>query len=124
LMWNKVLLACVCLTTAGCRTSKPVEITEVGWVVGCADQSPLDSPSHGRPWILFSTNILGHSDTITFNFSGTPPCSTWKKTTSTTYDLDHKREPDYELTRLQHTDWRGRPDETWDLVKMRSLSTR
>ena len=107
----------------GCdRPSKPLEITESGWVIGCADSSPVESQSRGHPWMLFSTDPLGHFDTITFAAAGTPPCASWKKMQSTTWDLDHRRAPDYELTRVQHTDWLGRTDGTWDLVKMKSLT--
>jgi hypothetical protein len=72
--------------------------------------------------MLFSTNPLGHFDAITFSSGETPPCSTWKQMRSTVWDVDHRREPDYELTRQQHTDWLGHTDGPWNLVKMKSLS--
>ena len=107
----------------GCsRLGKPLEITETGWIVGCSDTSPQTSSSHGNPWILFSTNILGHMDSITLSAKNAPHCSEWKKTQSTEWDLDHKREPDYELIRQQHTDWLGQTDDTWDLVKVTLLT--
>lgn len=108
---------------AGCsRPDRPLEMTETGWILACSDTSPVSSSSHGNPWVLFSTNILGHADAITLSPKNAPPCSDWKKTRSTEWDLSHKRKPDYELIRQQHTDWLGRRNGTWDLVRVTSLT--
>jgi hypothetical protein len=110
---HKARYGCVLLLIliAGCRpVVKPVEITESGWVNGCSDQSDATSSAHGLPFMLFQTQILGHFDTFTFSSNGIPKCETWRK-----WDVDElanaQARRDYEITVIQHTNWRG----GWDV---------
>jgi hypothetical protein len=105
-----------------CRTvGKPVEVTERGWIMTCSDYSTPESSAHGLPFLLFSTEPGGHFDTFIFSVSSVPPCSTWKKWDVHELDIANPSKPDYEITIIQHRDWKGEADGTWDLIKMRAL---
>jgi hypothetical protein len=108
----------------GCRpTSKPVEITEGGWIIGCSDKSDANSSAHGLPFLLFQTEIGGHFDTFTFSSNNVPRCETWQKRDVHELDITEPNTRDYEITVVQHTNWLGNSDGSWDLIRMRSLAS-
>lgn len=97
---------------AGCSSNPPVQVTETGWILACEDGNP--DVAGGLPYVSFSTkwtDIDVYKDAPIFVFSShsVPPCSTWP--------LSSK----YEMTVVQHVDWRGKANGTWDLKSMRAL---
>jgi len=112
----------IALALTGCRpASTPVEITESGWIIACVDKSDQTSSAHGLPFMLFQTEP-GHFDTFTFSSNNVPQCETWQKRDVHELDMTEPKSRDYEITVVQHTNWRGSFDGSWGLVRMRSLS--
>ena len=120
----KVLAVILALSAAsGCKpASKPVEATETGWIISCSDRSDLTSSAHGLPFMLFQTKIGGHFDTFTFSSNNVPKCETWQKRDVHELDMNESIPRDYEITVVQHSNWRGDFDGTWDLLRMKSLA--
>jgi hypothetical protein len=107
-VWTLSLLVAL----VGCRSTPPVQVTETGWIIACENGDP--DVAKGLPYVTFSTkwnDIDVYNDLTRFVFSShsVPPCSTWP--------LGSK----YEMTLVQHVDWRGKTDGTWDLKSMRGL---
>ena len=73
--------------------------------------------------MLFQTKIGGHFDTFTFSSNNVPKCDTWQMRDVHQLDMEESTPRDYEITVIQHMNWRGDFDGTWDLIKMRSLAS-
>ncbi len=125
-MWLKTFIAAFVISCAtSCQPgAKPVEITETGWIITCSDKSDRSSSAHGLPFMLFQTQNGGHFDTFTFSSNNVPPCETWLKRDLHELDENPEAPRDYEISVVQHMNWRGNFDGTWDLIKMQSLSPR
>lgn len=111
-------------TVTACRpATKPIAVTESGWIIYCSDKADQTGSAHGS-FLLFQTEVGGHFDTFTFS-SNVPACDTWQMRDVHFLNKGEPSTPrDYEITVIQHVDWLGNLDGTWDLVKMRSLSNR
>ena len=98
----------------GCISTPPVQVTETGWIIACEDGNP--DVAGGLPYVTFSTKRIDidvYHDLTMFVFSShnVPPCSAWPKSSK------------YEMTLVQHLDWRGRTTKTWDLKSMRAIGS-
>jgi hypothetical protein len=107
-VWTLFLLSAF----TGCRSTPPVQVTETGWIISCEDGDP--GVAKGLPYLTFTTkwNDFDLDNDLTmfvFYSHGVPPCSTWPKSSK------------YEMTVVQHVDWRGRPNGTWDLKSMKAI---
>jgi hypothetical protein len=96
----------------GCKSAPSLQVTETGWIIACEDGNP--DVARGLPYVSFSTkdrDIDVYNDLTKFVFSShsVPPYSTWP--------LRSK----YEMTLVQHVNWRGETDGTWDLKSMRAI---
>jgi hypothetical protein len=102
--------------------SKPVEVTEGGWVVKCSDASDPANSAHGLPFMLFKTHVGGHFDTFIFSSHNVPKCAMWHIADIDRLAKEKAPPRDYEITLVQHMDDKGDFDGTWDLLRMRSLN--
>jgi hypothetical protein len=109
------------MLTLGCRTTQPVEITERGWIIGCANSSPANSSSHGLPLLMISTHPGGHFDVLTLVAKTAPSCDTWQKWDVHNLDMAEPTQPDYEVVLIQHLTWQGESDGTWELKQIKTL---
>jgi hypothetical protein len=115
----------ILVSIAGCRSDvKPVEVMESGWIISCSDQSDAKSSSQGLPFMLFQTEVGGHFDTFVFSSNNVPKCETWTKWDVHELDMSEPTNRDYEITVMQHVNWLGKTDGTWDLLKMHALASR
>ena len=118
-----VFVFALAMMTACRPATKPATVKESGWIIHCSDMSDQAGSAHGS-FLLFQTNVGGQFDTFTFA-SNVPPCATWQVRDVHYLNTGEPNTPrDYEITVIQHVDWLGNVDGTWDLVKMRPLKNR
>jgi len=102
--------------------SKPVQVTEKGWIISCSDKSEASSSAHGLPFMLFQTHIGGHFETLIFSSSNVPKCEMWRVRDVHELDQEPNTPRDYEITVIQHLNDKEDFEGTWDLMKMKSLA--